>query len=41
MLVVISLWRMLKFVGLAIGMASYAVFEGVSFVDGEAIRRHW
>jgi hypothetical protein len=33
MLVAIGLWSILTFVGLAIGMAGYAYFEGMSFVD--------
>lgn len=33
MLVAIALWAILTFVGLAIGMAGYAYFEGMSFVD--------
>lgn len=33
MLVAIGLWGILTFVGLAVGMAGYAYFEGMSFVD--------
>jgi len=33
MSVAIGLWAVLTFVGLAIGMAGYAHFEGMSFVD--------
>lgn len=33
MLVAIGLWAILTFVGLAIGMAGYAHFEGMSLVD--------
>lgn len=33
MLVAIALWGILTVVGLAIGMAGYAYFEGMSFVD--------
>ena len=33
MLVAIGMWMILTFVGLAIGIAGYASFEGMSFVD--------
>jgi len=33
MLVAIGLWMVLTLVGLAIGIAGYAVFEGMSFID--------
>ena len=33
MLVAIGLWMVLTIVGLAIGIAGYAAFEGMSFVD--------
>src|ERR1700691_5897907 len=33
MLIAIGLWVILTVVGLAIGIAGYAVFEGMSFVD--------
>jgi hypothetical protein len=33
MLVAIGMWMILTFVGLAIGIAGYAGFEGMSFVD--------
>ena len=33
MLIAIGLWIVLTIVGLAIGIAGYAVFEGMSFVD--------
>ena len=33
MLVAIGLWMVLTMVGLAIGIAGYAAFEGMSFVD--------
>ena len=33
MLVAIGMWMILTFVGLAIGIAGYADFEGMSFVD--------
>jgi hypothetical protein len=33
MLIAIGLWMVLTMVGLAIGIAGYAAFEGMSFVD--------
>src|ERR1700722_17096157 len=33
MLIAIAMWMILTFVGLAIGIAGYAGFEGMSFVD--------
>jgi hypothetical protein len=33
MLVAIAMWMMLTFAGLAIGIAGYAGFEGMSFID--------
>lgn len=33
MLIAIAMWLILTFVGLAIGIAGYAGFEGMSFVD--------
>ncbi len=33
MMVAIGMWVILTFVGLAIGIAGYACFEGMSFVD--------
>ena len=33
MLAAIGLWMILTFVGMAIGIAGYAFFEGMSFVD--------
>jgi hypothetical protein len=33
MLVAIGLWLLLTIAGLAIGIAGYAIFEGMSFVD--------
>jgi hypothetical protein len=33
MLIAIGLWMVLTIVGLAIGIAGYAAFEGMSFVD--------